>query len=60
MQVEKVRNAVEISKKFIKLAEEVLVQSQNAKFLLCDGKYAKLLKPISNKVIQAMMEMRRP
>lgn len=60
MQVQKIRDAVEVAREFIKRSEEVLLQSDTAKFLLCDGKQAKSLKKVSNRVIQAMTEMRRP
>jgi hypothetical protein len=60
MQVEKVREAMELAKLFIKRAEEVIVQSQKAKFILCDGKHAKILKKSSTHLIRALTEMRRP
>jgi hypothetical protein len=60
MQVDKVREAAEIAKLFIKRAEEVIGQSHKAKFLLCDGKHAKLLKKTSTHLIRALTEMRRP
>ena len=60
MQVAKIREAVEASKLFTKRAEEVLAQSQNASFLLCNGKHATILKKTSNKLMQALSEMRRP
>jgi isoaspartyl peptidase/L-asparaginase-like protein (Ntn-hydrolase superfamily) len=60
MQVEKIREAVSVAREFLRRAEEVLQQSDTAKFLLCDGKQAKSLKKISNRAIQALTEMRRP
>lgn len=61
MQVSKIQEAIEVSKLFIKRAEEILQQSgPTTNFLLCNGKFAKILKQTSNKVIQAMQEMRRP
>lgn len=59
MQVEKIQSAIEAAETFIRRANEVLVQAREAKFLLCDGKHAKILKKQSTKVIQAMQEMRR-
>ena len=60
MQVQKIKDAVDASRLFIKRAEEVLELSRNAKFLLYDGKHAGMLKKASTKVVQAMTEMRRP
>jgi len=61
MQVQKIREAIEASKLFTKRAEEILVQSgSTTNFLLCNGKHAKILKQTSNKVVQAMQELRRP
>lgn len=59
MQVEKIKEAIDAADTFIRRAKEVLVQAQDARFLLCDGKHAKILKKQSTKVIQAMTEMRR-
>lgn len=52
--------AVESARTFAKRAEEIIAQAENAKFLLCDGKHAKILKKLSTKVMMAMTEMRRP
>ena len=60
MQVSKIKEAIDAAETFLGRAKEVLAQSQNASFLLCDGKHAKILKKQSTKVIQAMTEMRRP
>jgi hypothetical protein len=61
VQVAKIREAIEVSKLFTKRAEEILAQSgSTTNFLLCNGKFAKILKQTSNKVMQAMQEMRRP
>jgi hypothetical protein len=61
MQVAKIREAIDASKLFIKRAEEILEQSgSTTNFLLCNGKFAKILKHTSYKAIQAMQEMRRP
>jgi len=60
MQVLKVKAAVESARIFAKRAEEIIAQAENAKFLLCDGKHAKILKKLSTKVMMAMTEMRRP
>ena len=61
MQVDKVREALEAAKNFVRNAEEVLSQTEsNTKFMLCDGKHAKILKRASNRAIQALTEMRRP
>lgn len=61
MQIEKIKQAVEAARFFTKRAEEVLAQAgSTTSFLLCNGKHAKILKQTSNKVIQAMQEMRRP
>jgi hypothetical protein len=60
MRVDKICEALDLAKLFTKRAEEVLSQSQNAKFLLCDGKHAKLLKKSSTHLIRALTEMRKP
>lgn len=61
MQVAKIREAIEISRKFARQAEAILEQSgSTTSFLLCDGKMAKQLKQAGNKVILAIQEMRRP
>jgi CDGSH-type Zn-finger protein len=61
MQVQKVREALEMTKQFQKRAEEVLSQAgSSTNFLLCDGRHAKILKKASMHAIQALTEMRRP
>ena len=60
MQVEKIQEALERTKNFVRAAEEVLEQIHHTKFLLCDGKHAKILKRASHHAIQALTELRRP
>jgi hypothetical protein len=61
MQVAKIQLAILAARKFINVAEDVLQQSgSTTSFLLCNGKHAKTLKQLSNKVIQSMQDMRRP
>lgn len=61
MQVQKIREAITVARKFINNAEEILSHSgSTTSFLLCNGKDAKILKQLSNKAIQALQDMRRP
>ncbi len=61
MQIDKIREAIEVTKTFIHRAEEVLEQAgSTTTFILTDGKHAKILKKQSMRVINAMQEMRRP
>ena len=62
MQIDKIREAREAAENFIKRTDEVLEQaskSHEPKFILANGKHAKILKQASNRAILALQEMRR-
>jgi hypothetical protein len=63
MQVSKIKEAISLARQFARRAEEVLAQAdadQTTRFLLADGRHAKVLKKLSTKVMMALTEMRRP
>jgi hypothetical protein len=62
MQVEKIREAIVAAENFAEKAKMVLEQTGNsheAKFILHDGKHAKILKKASNWLKSSLEEMRR-
>ena len=61
MQVQKIQSAILAARKFANNAEEILRQSgSSTDHLLHNGKFAKTLKQLGNKVVIAIQEMRRP